>query len=83
MMKEMLLYDVQDLKPTVFDIKEKRTQPTLAGNKSDTSRTVVPSNIIISNANDVVNQKVSISSQEELGPVRQVDEKLEAGKMWE
>ena len=83
MMKEMLLYDVQDLKPAVFDIKEKRTQPTLAGNKSDTSRTVVPSNIIISNANDVVNQKVSISSQEELGPVRQVDEKLEAGKMWE
>ena len=43
----------------------------------------MPSNIIISNANDVVNQKVSISSQEELGPVRQVDEKLEAGKMWE
>ena len=43
-MKEMILYDVKDLVPTNFTIKEKKTQPTLAGNESYTSKTVVPSN---------------------------------------
>ena len=46
-MKEMFLYDVQDLKPTNYDLKEKKTQPKLAGNESYTRKTVVSSDTII------------------------------------
>jgi hypothetical protein len=46
-MKEMFLYDVQDLKPTNYELKEKKTQPKLAGNDSDTRKTVGSSDIII------------------------------------
>ncbi len=46
-MNETLLYDVQDLKPTNYEIKEKKAQPKLAGNESDTRKTVESSGTII------------------------------------
>jgi len=61
-MKEMVLYDVQDLSPATFEIKEKKAQPTLAGKESDTSKTAVPSNNIIPNQDSVVNMKNSNKS---------------------
>lgn len=46
-MQEMVLYDVQDFTSSDFTVKEKKAQPTLAGNESDTRKTVVPSNNIL------------------------------------
>lgn len=59
-MQEMVLYDVQDLTPTTFNIKEKKTQPTLAGNESDTRKTVASSfNNSIAQKGENVNYSLS------------------------
>ena len=69
-MKETVLYDVQDLKPTSFNIKVKRAQPTLAGNQSDTRTTVVPSDTIISQPPPNVNTQKSLSPLGDDFPIR-------------
>ena len=60
-MREMVLYDVQDLTPTTFDIK-KKTQPKLAGNESDTRKTVVSSEIKVPQNGEKV--KLSLSDSD-------------------
>jgi hypothetical protein len=54
-MKELLLYDIQDMVPANFTIKTKRTQPSLTGNKSDIRKTAVSSKPIIRQKDGVVN----------------------------
>lgn len=58
-MNEMVLYDIQDLESTEFSIKEKKAQPTLAGNESDTRKTAAPSMDSISEERENVNREES------------------------
>lgn len=62
----MFLYDVQDLVPTNFEIKEKKAQPTQGGNQSYTSAAVVLSGNSISRTNEIVKENFSFSEDSDL-----------------
>lgn len=73
-MQDMILYDVQDLAPTNFILKEKKAQSKLAGNESYTRKTIVPSNNIISqnSGKSSENTKNSLSAENE-APIKRGD----------
>lgn len=64
-MQEMVLYDVQDLTPTSFSIKEKKMQPTLAGNESDTSKTVASSQVGRSVKSDTLPTNTNVAQNDD------------------
>ena len=67
-MHDMVLYDVQDLKPTDFSVKEKKAQPKLAGNESYTRKTVVPSENSVPQVSSDVKLSISDSDGRQLTP---------------